>query len=610
MLAGPPPTATMLPVSLPVMNPPQQDSETDHRAAAAALAKQIELLNQQLVEHQRQILREKKRDEQLKQAEDLLRENGLNEEGDRMTKSELVALKESQESKPVVWADGPVWTCPQPLPPPALLQAVDQAKLKEIVDAMLEVDSSDSENEYDDIPDLDEESEDEEEEEGDEEEGEEEEKESKSAWEDDFPFEENLFRLSRYYDIVKRLATNDDAVVYMARQNTEPFLPVAIKITESDDDEKIPKAVLLLSAIQGHANLNRLICWHPLPSTDCYCIVTELVPNDLIFDFVVGRPASIKKYMLDTLAAVEHCQSRGVLFRDIKPDNIMWSHDRQCAVLIDFDVATFIRKQGHRAIVGSDGYMAPEIVAITKAKAAWKKETAKSQKQEKERKAEALRLKAQLARKGKFRATAASPNPKKLSEKLKDLSLSERSSPVSPNRTGDESDVSDSEAEEEDTERKRPSLTELGVNPYGIAVDVFSCGVVLGQLLFNISDEFVLDYPDSHADSMHEHFLRLVEKAEPYDIGYDLILRMTDKDPSTRITIPEVYKHPFFTGDEQGTQAILEAHEQQEETRKNGGMKCFGCNLTLPKEQFSKNQVKKKGGKVTSRRCLGCMKEE
>jgi serine/threonine protein kinase len=312
--------------------------------------------------------------------------------------------------------------------------------------------------------------------------------------------------------------------------------------------------------------------------------------------------------MLDTLAAVAHCHSCGVLFRDVKPDNIMWSHDRQRAVLIDFDVATFIRKQGHRAIVGSDGYMAPEIVAITKAKATWKKKIALEQKQEKERKAEALKLKAQLARKGKFRATAKSPTPKKLSESLNGLSLSEKT-PGSP-FPADDSDVSDSEADEDETERKRPSLAELGVTPYGTAVDVFSCGVVLGQLLFNLTDEFVLDYPDSHSDSMHDHFLRLVEKAESFEVGYDLILKMTDKDPSTRITIPEVYRHPFFTGDEQETKTIMEIQQQLEETKKNGGMKCFGCELTLPREQFSKNQLKKKGAKVNSRRCLSCMKDE
>jgi serine/threonine protein kinase len=531
-----------------------------------------------LAHHQFELAKERRRQQKEDEAAQVLLENGVDKQGNSLSKKALALLQLALEEERKKSKEESKKRGIQPLDSAPALAPVSKQDLAAIMAAAIEIDSSDSENEWDDLEEDDdkgsddeggegdaEEDEDEayEGDEGDEEEDEEEE--GEGEWEDKFPFEENLFRLSNQYTIVKRLATNDDAVVYSAIDKQNGMV-VAIKISEGDEETAFqPKAINLVSAVQGHSNLVNMTSWHNLPQTKCYCMITELVDNDLITDCVFGHPERCKQYLLDTMLAVQHCHDQGVLFRDVKPDNIMWSHAKQRAVLIDFDVATWHRDRGHRAIVGSDGYMAPEITKISAAKAAWK--------------------------------------TRQIAEKSNGQPEKQKSSRA---KAKEESDNSE-EDEGEEAERKRPSMEELGCTPYGRPVDVFSCGVVLGQLIFQVEDVFVLDYPDHNKDTLHDHFMRLTEKADEFRVEHDLMARMTDKDPTRRITLKEAFLHPYFTGDADATKLVLEARSARRiALLSGGGLQCFGCNKTLGKELFSKNQLKKKGTKIASRRCTMC----
>lgn len=202
------------------------------------------------------------------------------------------------------------------------------------------------------------------------------------------------------YDFIRRLYSCPDAVTYQAIDRSSGR-PVAIKISNDlnvdhgDDSTMDPKEVRLLTCVQSHPRIVKFLRWHPFPDNGCYAMITEWYDNVSPEENLFGRPRLIRRYMFDILAAVYHCHQRQILYRDLKPSNALWLPDVQHAMLIDFDVATFLsddhpndesqqlppnsmfytrprrlkRFRMHRSCVGTDGYMAAEITKISQAKA-------------------------------------------------------------------------------------------------------------------------------------------------------------------------------------------------------------------------------------------------
>jgi len=236
---------------------------------------------------------------------------------------------------------------------------------------------------------------------------------------------------------------------------------VAIKLVNKKERRLHPKPVRVLSVAQGHESIPNLIGWHHLPNTNCYAIVMEMVDNEDPEIVIFGHPNKIHIYMRDLLYALKHLHERNILHRDVKPSNHLWNEQRQRAVLIDYDVATFYDdKRFHRRYVGTDGYMAPEILAIHEAK-------------------------------------------------------------------------------------KRKAALPPG---YDLKVDVWSCGVVLGSLLYQAKEEDVTD-DDNHEASWQTFVARTKQilatnpRAGP---EYDLLLQMLEPSPTKRISLDDAINHPYI----------------------------------------------------------------
>ena len=106
--------------------------------------------------------------------------------------------------------------------------------------------------------------------------------------------------MSHQYHFLGRLGTSHTAVVYKAIKKSDNT-SVAIKIVRGDEDIFQPKLVNLVSCLQGSPHLPRMICWHSLAATTSFCIVSALMPNDSIEDFVVGDVNKIRKYFTDLI---------------------------------------------------------------------------------------------------------------------------------------------------------------------------------------------------------------------------------------------------------------------------------------------------------------------
>jgi len=317
-----------------------------------------------------------------------------------------------------------------------------------------------------------------------------------------FPYEDNIFALSKDFEIHERIGTGDDAIVYRAIRRSDGEM-VAIKFRDEwSRSGKHPKEMRLLSAVQGHPITCDLVCWHSLPDNKCHAIVTKLCPNTDIEQYVFDNPRKTRKYMHQLLEVIKFLHHRNVLYRDVKPDNVLWDEENDRLSLIDFDVATFFDPDRlHRRLVGTDGYMAPEVLTIS---------------------AEVERLEKQ----DRFR-----------------------------NR-----------------KNREEMLRLLPVKGYGLEVDVYSCGVLFGSLLYCYPQEDVMDddVTERSGEGMAVRALKRLAKLSKFSrpdtvekdaskdrvmtedefkesLALDLLVKMLRENPLHRISVAGALEHGYFT---------------------------------------------------------------
>ncbi|NEQ24139.1 MAG: serine/threonine protein kinase, partial [Microcoleus sp. SIO2G3] len=105
-----------------------------------------------------------------------------------------------------------------------------------------------------------------------------------------------------------------------------------------------------------------------------FYLVQEWIEGHTLSELVKQRPldeATVRSLLIDLLPVLDFIHSRGIIHRDIKPDNIIVRSDGK-PVLIDFGAVketlstTLINSQGQPVssiAIGTPGYMPPEQAA-------------------------------------------------------------------------------------------------------------------------------------------------------------------------------------------------------------------------------------------------------
>lgn len=178
-------------------------------------------------------------------------------------------------------------------------------------------------------------------------------------WEDSFPYESNIFELSRVYRFTQRISTNDETVVYEAYSKKKK--KVVVKILDEKVSDKKHKLVRIMEICKKFPHLPNIHAWHNLRNTDCLAISSEYVEGSLeLAEYCGGDVKKIKNIIYQTALAVNFLHSNNIIHRDIKPSNILF--DGRRVILIDFDLSTFYKpERGHTANVGTTGWKAPEV---------------------------------------------------------------------------------------------------------------------------------------------------------------------------------------------------------------------------------------------------------
>jgi len=187
-------------------------------------------------------------------------------------------------------------------------------------------------------------------------------------------------RLDGRYDILECLGRGSYAEIYVANDNAaaeDAPRTIVIKALnlylQGEPDVELERT--LVSNFQNEAvALDRVR--HPnvinrlghgtaidLVGTTFHYIVLEYLPGGDMFALTKTRPLPIQRalfYLEQVCSGLAHAHKCGVIHRDIKPQNLLLTEDREVVKIADFGVARLDATEGAITRVGTNIYSAPE----------------------------------------------------------------------------------------------------------------------------------------------------------------------------------------------------------------------------------------------------------
>jgi len=104
--------------------------------------------------------------------------------------------------------------------------------------------------------------------------------------------------------------------------------------------------------------------YYAFQSKSAFYLVLELLDGKTLWEHLQKNgkfPKKMVKYLAaELMVAIEYLHSKDIVYRDLKPHNILFGDDGHC-VLSDFNLATYGATERPYGIAGSPVYMAPEV---------------------------------------------------------------------------------------------------------------------------------------------------------------------------------------------------------------------------------------------------------
>src|SRR5882757_3507725 len=187
-------------------------------------------------------------------------------------------------------------------------------------------------------------------------------------------------RLDGRYDILECLGRGSYAEIYKAHDNAAPedgpetVVIKALNLLLQDElDQELERT--LVSNFQNEAvALDRVR--HPnvisrlghgtaidLDGTTFHYLVLEYLPGGDMAQLSRNRPLPLERvmfYLEQVCSGLAHAHKCGVIHRDIKPQNLLLTADKQIVKIADFGVARLDANEGAITRVGTNIYSAPE----------------------------------------------------------------------------------------------------------------------------------------------------------------------------------------------------------------------------------------------------------
>jgi serine/threonine protein kinase len=187
-------------------------------------------------------------------------------------------------------------------------------------------------------------------------------------------------RLDGRYDILECLGRGSYAEIYVANDNaaaedaprTIVIKALNLYLQEAPDADlertlvsNFQNEAVALDRVRHPNVINRL--GHgtaiDLAGTTFHYIVLEYLPGGDLFQLTKTRPLPMKRalhYLEQVCSGLAHAHKCGVIHRDIKPQNLLLTADKETVKIADFGVARLDGSEGAITRVGTNIYSAPE----------------------------------------------------------------------------------------------------------------------------------------------------------------------------------------------------------------------------------------------------------
>ena len=187
-------------------------------------------------------------------------------------------------------------------------------------------------------------------------------------------------RLDGRYDILECLGRGSYAEIYVANDNaaaegaprTIVIKALNLYLQDTPDPElettlvsNFQNEAVALDRVRHPNVINRL--GHgtaiDLAGTTFHYIVLEYLPGGDMLALTRARPLSMQRalfYLEQICSGLAHAHKCGVIHRDIKPQNLLLTEDREIVKIADFGVARLEETDGAITRVGTNIYSAPE----------------------------------------------------------------------------------------------------------------------------------------------------------------------------------------------------------------------------------------------------------
>lgn len=187
-------------------------------------------------------------------------------------------------------------------------------------------------------------------------------------------------RLDGRYDILECLGRGSYAEIYVANDNAAPegaaptivIKALNLYLQDAPDAElertlvsNFQNEAVALDRVRHPNVINRL--GHgtavDLAGTTFHYIVLEYLPGGDMFALTKTRPLTLQRalfYLEQVCSGLAHAHKCGVIHRDIKPQNLLLTADKELVKIADFGVARLDGSDGAITRVGTNIYSAPE----------------------------------------------------------------------------------------------------------------------------------------------------------------------------------------------------------------------------------------------------------